>query len=96
MHHFWNRHYDNAVDRLQSARELAPHDASPVYFLALVHARQGRTQLAEATLQAAVSIEASHPLAEWGRLMERIQGRERLWLEQARAKSRSSRPGERD
>ena len=33
----------------------------------------------------AVALEADHPVADWGKLMERVQGARRVWLEAARS-----------
>jgi tetratricopeptide (TPR) repeat protein/endogenous inhibitor of DNA gyrase (YacG/DUF329 family) len=89
IHSFWERRYENAIDSFVRAQEDDPTNAAAGYFLALVYARSGQKELAEETLAAAVELEAVHPVANWGRLMERVQGRQRLWLEEARMRANS-------
>jgi hypothetical protein len=46
-----------------------------------------RLDEAERALDTAIQIEQSTPIAGWGRLMERVQGQPRLWVEQRRTKA---------
>ena len=39
---------------------------------------------AKVTLQQAVELERAQPIADWGKRMERVQGRNRNWVESAR------------
>ncbi len=85
LHCFWNGDYSGAVARLQTAQELDPESAFLGYYSALALARVGRPAEAQEALTAAVQLEIRHPVPDWYRLMERIQGRERSWLEAARS-----------
>jgi len=84
LHKFWSRHYDEALERFQAARRTDPTDAAYLYFSALAYLRSGQADLAKTALAEAVALEASYPIPNWGRMMERVQGRQRVWLEEAR------------
>lgn len=81
---FWAGQYEGATAAFQDAKSADPTNAKCAYFLALSHYRAGRMSEAEQALTAAVELERHVPIADWGRSMERIQGAERLWLENAR------------
>ena len=89
---FWARNYQESIKYLERAQLIEPGDAVPVYFLALAHARLGHNELASSHLEAAAALEVTAPNGRLGALLERIQGRERMWLESARLKSRKTSP----
>ena len=43
--------------------------------------------LADEALAAAVDVDARYPIPDWGRLMQRVQGKQRVWLEKARGRA---------
>ena len=73
-----------AHETLSAVVASEPHNAAAHYGLALSHLQLGDRGAADAALALAVVVEAEHPIAGYGKLMERVQGRERLWLEAAR------------
>jgi hypothetical protein len=52
--------------------------------LALTQLEHGDQSSADATLARAAALEAEQPVAGFGKLMERVQGQRRVWLEAAR------------
>jgi len=76
--------YHNALYRLSEAVERGSQDPLTRYLLALCQYQIGDTETAAATLREAVRLEGENPIINWGRRMQRIQGRPRLWIEQAR------------
>jgi hypothetical protein len=89
LHFFWDRRYPETIDNLELARQAAPDDAACLYFLALAHLRSGEPSLANETLAEAMELDAAQPVPDWGQLMERVQGKQRLWLEEARERARA-------
>jgi hypothetical protein len=73
-----------AAELFRRSAEADPTDALSRYLLALSQLRMGDTAGAEQTVKEAARIEATSPLSDWGRAMERHQGSTRLWLERAR------------
>lgn len=84
LHKFWSHRYEEAIGRFQAARQIDPSKPAHLYFLALAHLRLGQVAQADRALAEAVELEARHPVAGWGRIMERVQGKDRVWLEEAR------------
>lgn len=76
--------YDEARDAFTRVSASEPTDAMHLYWLALSQWRAGDEVTAGQTLNSAVAVEREHPVANWGKRMERIQGRQRLWIEKAR------------
>jgi hypothetical protein len=58
-----------------------------VYLIALSDYLAGDLIGAEARLAEAVALEKKHPVSNWGQVMERIQGRSRIWLEDGRRRA---------
>ena len=54
------------------------------YFEAIIARRVGMEELANEKLAAAVQLEKKYTVSNWGHSMERIQGPERNWIENAR------------
>lgn len=65
----------------------AKNGAMHYYLLALEYRRRGEFAAAEDLLQSAIGAERRQPIARWGRLMERVQGRDRMWIERARSEA---------
>ena len=76
--------YRLALETLSAVVVTEPHNAAARYGLALSNLQLGDRDAADAALAQAAAVEAEHPIAGYGKLMERVQGRERLWLEAAR------------
>lgn len=73
-----------ALESFQEAAGQEPENALYCYFQALVmHDTQG-ADAAQGMLQQALELEKQNPVANWGKRMERVQGRNRLWIEKAR------------
>ena len=87
LHKFWSRRYQDAIGRFQAARKVDPTNPAYVYFLALAYKRSGHEDLAKTALAEAVELEAGYRVSNWGKMMERVQGKERVWLEDARMKA---------
>jgi hypothetical protein len=81
---FYDRRYRNALNALESVRAADPNEALAVYFLALIRRRMGQNDHAARELAHAVRLERFRRVERWGARMERIQGRERFWIEEAR------------
>ncbi len=78
-----------AVALFRRAAELDRHNALYLYLAALAEYRSGRTTAAHRLLAAAIQLEQSRPINNWGTTMQRYQGRARLWLETGRAQGRA-------
>ncbi|MEZ6055957.1 MAG: hypothetical protein R3C01_04565 [Planctomycetaceae bacterium] len=55
-----------------------------MYFEAIVARRAGMNDVAAEKLAAAITAESTHPVRNWGSLLERFQGADRRWIEEAR------------
>jgi hypothetical protein len=84
MQAFRRNEHQSAIAELDAGFKLLPHDARFLYFKALALWRMGERQQAQTALEAAVKLESEHPVKNYGRLMERIQGAPRVWLEKQR------------
>jgi Flp pilus assembly protein TadD len=84
IHRFWEGQYRLAIENFRDAHQCDPSDAATLYFLALSHRRLGEAAFARRALTAAVSAEARQPLPTFGQLMQRVQGTDRLWIEDLR------------
>ena len=81
---FWAGRYAEAAQALESRAEYDMREPLAVYYLALALKRSGQTEQAEQALRDAVQSEEFYPIRDWGARMQRIQGADRLWLENAR------------
>ena len=84
LHRYWDGDYQTASQDFQSAAKANPNDAMSRYFQALAQRRLGNKGEARDALKTAVDVEQRFPVARWGFRMQRIQGAERVWIEQAR------------
>ncbi len=76
--------FENARTSFAQATKLEAEDARYAYFWALAAKQLGNTKQADEALAIAAQREINHPVKGWGKLMERVQGSIRLWLEEAR------------
>jgi len=82
--HYRNGRFEQAAREFRIAMDASEHNAKYAYFRAVaLHAAGGQDEANQA-LALAVEAEKRSPVANWGRVMERIQGQPRLWLEEAR------------
>jgi hypothetical protein len=88
LRRFWKSGYAEAAVAFRAAIERRPDDPTYHYFLALSDYLSGRRKQAERWLARAVELEAEHPAPELGRLLQRVQGPHRRWLQAARIKAR--------
>jgi hypothetical protein len=82
--------FDAAAKEFGAAAELAPTKAKYLYFQALATYQKGDFTAAGDLVAKAAAVEQANPGESWGRMMERIQGPHRLWLEDARRQSREA------
>jgi thioredoxin-like negative regulator of GroEL len=73
-----------ALQAFETATNAEPTNALYQYHLALALYDLARTEAAQQALATAVNLERDEPIAGWGKRMERIQGRSRVWVERAR------------
>jgi hypothetical protein len=84
LHLFWDERYTEAEQALTEAAKADPHNALTRYMLALSLRRSGQAAAADAVLSDAIEAEKQTPIASWGAQMQRVQGADRIWLEDAR------------
>jgi tetratricopeptide (TPR) repeat protein len=73
-----------ALGSFEQAASAESENALYQYYRALAMFSLAGAQGAEEALQKAVELEKSEPIKDWGKRMERVQGRGRVWVEQAR------------
>jgi len=74
-----------ALEAFEAATAAEPRNALYAYYRALAMFNLQGPEAANDWLAQAVEMEREKPVAGWGKRMERVQGRARLWVEQARA-----------
>lgn len=84
LHAFWAGQYDAAIQALTEATAADPNAALAHYMLAISYRRLGEQAAAKAALTTALAAEEVIPVCNWGMQMQRIQGADRIWLEDAR------------
>jgi Flp pilus assembly protein TadD len=75
---------NNAVGSFETASAAEPENAMFRYYQALAIYELHGAEAANETLRQAVELERAQPIANWGKRMERVQGRNRNWVENAR------------
>jgi hypothetical protein len=81
---YHNGSLDEAARQFEQASSAEPNNALYHYYRALtLHDLYG-ADAAEDARQQAVEAELREPIQGWGKRMERVQGRSRLWIEKAR------------
>lgn len=81
---YWNGNMSEAMQAFDAAAAAEPANALYQYYRALVFYNLQGAEAAGDWLSQAVEMERQSPIKNWGKHMERIQGRARLWVEQAR------------
>ena len=74
----------DAAVSFNSAAEAEPENALYHYYHALATYELAGADAATDSLEKAVQTELQGPVKDWGRRMERVQGRGRVWIEKAR------------
>ncbi len=73
-----------ALTDFEVAASAEPDNALYHYYRALAQYDVDGAEAAQGALQQAVEAETREPIKNWGKRMERVQGRSRLWIESAR------------
>lgn len=76
---------NDALQAFDASIAAEPQNALYVYYRALAIYNLQGADAANDSLATAVELERQTPVAQWGKRMERVQGRARIWIEQARA-----------
>ncbi len=84
---FRSRSYNEALSAFDAAAAAEPDNALYQYYRALALYDANGGEAAGEALQQAVELEQRSPISDWGKRMERVQGRGRLWVETARRKA---------
>ncbi len=82
---YWDSDMTAALEAFEQAVGAEPRNALYAYYRALAMYNLQGADAANDWLAQAVELEREKPVAGWGKRMERVQGRARLWIEQARA-----------
>ncbi len=85
MRAYWDDNMTLALDAFEAATAAEPQNALYRYYQALAMYNLQGPEAASQFLAQAVEFERENPIANWGRRMERVQGRARIWVEQARS-----------
>ena len=75
----------SALEAFEAAKAAEPENPLYAYYRALAMYNLYGADAANDWLAQAVTLERDTPIPHWGRRMERVQGRARIWVEQARA-----------
>ena len=81
---FRSRSLSSAIGDFDSALSAEPTNAMYHYYRALALYDRDGADAASDALRQAVQLERDQPITNWGKRMERVQGRNRLWVEDAR------------
>jgi hypothetical protein len=81
---FRSRSLTAALQDFDAATNAEPNNAMYHYFRALTLFDLHGAEAAGDALQQAIEAERREPVALWGKRMERVQGRGRVWIEKAR------------
>ncbi len=82
--------YAKAIDEFQLAAKNDPQKALYFYVLAMSQFQANDLEQAEQNIDIAISLEKGEPIANWGSLLSRFQGKPRLWVERRRSASLTS------
>lgn len=82
--------FEEALEAFESACDEHPEKAFYHYYRALTFFELDDLDAAEDAVIDAVGAEREHPLATWGKTMQRVQGPARTWLEKARKRASRS------
>ncbi len=81
---FRSRSLTDALQSFEAAAAKEPDNAMYHYYRALTLFEISGADAARDALRQAVELERREPIANWGKRMERVQGRSRLWIEKSR------------
>ena len=81
---YWDGNMTEALGAFDAAAAAEPDNALYQYYRALSFYNLRGEAAAADWLAQAVEMERQTPIKNWGRSLERVQGRVRLWVEQAR------------
>ena len=81
---FRNGSMNDALRAFTAAAEAEPSSAIYHYYRALAMFEVAGADAAQDSLATAVEVERREGVENWGKRMERVQGRGRLWIEKAR------------
>ena len=93
VHAFFDHNYGEAITILSRAGKINTEDPRPFYFLGLAHLRKNESELAEQYFRKAAQLEHSgRALRNYAvsESLRRIQGEERMRIENIRAEERSN------
>jgi tetratricopeptide (TPR) repeat protein len=79
-----SRELNNALALFEAAIAAEPDNALYQYYLAMTLFGLSGAEAGQEALVRAVALEQQQPIADWGKRMEREQGRGRAWVEKAR------------
>ncbi|HTM54886.1 MAG TPA: tetratricopeptide repeat protein [Pirellulales bacterium] len=81
---FRSKSYTDAISAFDGALAAEPKNALYQYYRAMSLFEVHGADAANGDLQQAVQLEREQPVSNWGKRMERVQGRSRVWVESAR------------
>ncbi len=81
---FRARSFTNALQSFEAAATAEPENAMYHYYRALTLFDLNGAEAGNDALQQAIELEKREAVPHWGKRMERVQGRGRLWIEKAR------------
>lgn len=81
---FRTRQLNDALASFEAAIAAEPDNAVYQYYLAMTLFGLSGPEAGQEALSRAVELEQQEPIADWGKRMEREQGRGRAWVEKAR------------
>ncbi len=83
--HYRTGSYQAAMEAFEAALNADAKNAKYAYFSALTQREVGQLQRADWFLALGLQLEQAEPIANWGRVMQRVQGQGRIWMETARS-----------
>jgi tetratricopeptide (TPR) repeat protein len=78
------RSFANALQAFEAAATAEPDNAMYQYYRALTLFDLNGAEAGSEALQQAIELEKREAVPQWGKRMERVQGRSRVWIEKAR------------
>jgi tetratricopeptide (TPR) repeat protein len=82
--------YRKATDQFQLAANNDPQEALYFYLLAMSQFQTNALEQAEQNIEIAIALEKDEPIANWGSMLSRYQGKPRLWVERRRSAALTS------
>ena len=86
---FRARSFTNALQSFEAAATAEPDNAIYQYYRALTSVRPEGAEGGNEALQQAIELEKREAVPHWGKRMERVQGRGRVWIEKGSPRSRT-------